>query len=208
MYFMGQLARLPMTARQKFEEAAYFYNQMLALRTDFRRFPFYLSAFLSALRSVTFYLQKQYSGDDPFREWYGIKQQEMEADPVLKMLNKKRVGVVHRQPVDLYYDLGFKWREEHDEYIETTQFEVSITMGADGLIKMRMKPNAEAEEEDVTAWIKWVFKPDDEADVMESCDAGLQKIDAILKELELLRVEAGLPADEEIEELLAEVEEA
>jgi hypothetical protein len=43
---------------------------------------------------------------------------------------------------------------------------------------------------------------------MESCDAGLQKIDAILKELELLRVEAGLPADEEIEELLAEVEEA
>ena len=146
-----------MTARQKFEEAAYFYNQMFALRTDFRRFPFYLSAFLSALRSVTFYLQKQYSGDDRFCEWYAIKQQEMDGDPVLKLLNKKRVGVVHREPVDLYYDLGFKWREEHGEYIETTQFEVSMTTGPDGLIKMRMKPHAESEEEDVMPWIKWVF---------------------------------------------------
>lgn len=195
-----------MTARQKFEEAAYFYNQMFALRTDFRRFPFYLSAFLSALRSVTFYLQKQYTGDDRFRDWYVVKQQQMDADPVLRLLNKKRVGVVHREPVDLCYDFGFKWREEHGEYIETTQFEVSITTGPDGLVKMRMKPNVNAEEEDVTLWIKWVFKPDDQVDVMESCYAGLEKIDAILKELEHLRVEAGLPAGEEIEELLAEAE--
>ena len=42
---------------------------------------------------------------------------------------------------------------------------------------------------------------------MESCYAGLERVDAILKELEQLRVGAGLPADEEIEELLAEAEE-
>ena len=59
----SQLVRLPVTARQKFDEAVYFYNQMVALGTNIVVFPYYLSAFLSALRSVTWYLQKQYTNN-------------------------------------------------------------------------------------------------------------------------------------------------
>jgi hypothetical protein len=61
MQMHGQMARVPVTARQKFSEAAYFYNGMLAHRTNPVVFPYYLSAFVSALRSVTIYLQKQYA---------------------------------------------------------------------------------------------------------------------------------------------------
>ena len=57
MEFFGQIARVPVTAPQKFDEAAYFYNRMFAYRTNVLIFPYYLSAFLSALRSVTMYLQ-------------------------------------------------------------------------------------------------------------------------------------------------------
>ena len=39
----SQLVRLPVTARQKFDEAVYFYNQMVALGTNIVVFPYYLS---------------------------------------------------------------------------------------------------------------------------------------------------------------------
>jgi hypothetical protein len=90
MKIFGQMARVPITARQKFKEAAYFYNSILALRTNVVLFPYYLSAFLSALRSVTMYLQKQYSRDPLFASWYPQKQIEMADDPILRMLNKMR----------------------------------------------------------------------------------------------------------------------
>ena len=49
MQMHGQMARVPVTARQKFSEAAYFYNGMLPHRTNPVVFPYYLSAFVSAL---------------------------------------------------------------------------------------------------------------------------------------------------------------
>ena len=62
----GRMARVPVTARQKFNEAAYFYNAMLKHRLNVIIFPYYLSAFLSALRSVTYYLQKQGAHNEQF----------------------------------------------------------------------------------------------------------------------------------------------
>src|SRR5262249_20144073 len=116
----GRMARVPVTARQKFNEAAYFYNGMFAHRLNVIIFPYYLSAFLSALRSVTLYLQTQYAHNVAFSTWYSEKQDEMRADPILKMLVENRNTVVHREPFDLFFNRGFKMPEKHGEYIETT----------------------------------------------------------------------------------------
>src|SRR5574341_1334722 len=62
-------------------------------------FAFYLSAFLSASRSITFYLQKQYGNQQGFREWYCVEQTKMNADNDLKYLNEARVEDVHRKPI-------------------------------------------------------------------------------------------------------------
>jgi hypothetical protein len=70
MQLHGQMVRVPVTARQKFHEAAYLYNGMFANRTNSVVFPYYLSAFVSALRSVTYYMQKQYAREPRFCEWY------------------------------------------------------------------------------------------------------------------------------------------
>jgi hypothetical protein len=194
----GRMARVPITARQKFNEAAYFYNGMFSLRTNVVIFPYYLSAFLSALRSVTWYLQKQYAHDPRFAAWYPQKQAEMRADPVLRMLDKNRDAVVHREPFDLYFRRGFEMPEKYGEYIETTHFEQIEDETPDGRIRTRIRVGADAQEEEVVPWITWHFSEKDKEDVMNHCHAGLEKIDAILKELELLRIGMGLPPDEEI----------
>jgi hypothetical protein len=168
----GQMARVPVTARQKFNEAAYFYNGMLSQRLNERIFPYYLSAFLSALRSVTWYLQKQYAHNEHFATGYAEKQAEMRADPVLKMLAENRSGltvVVHREPFDLFFNRGFKMPEKYGNYIETTFFEQIEDSTPEGVIATKTRVGKVAPEEAVEPWITWHFTEDDPQDVMNHC---------------------------------------
>jgi len=198
MEWSGQMARVPVTARQKFSEAAYFYNRMLEHRRNVVIFPYYLSGFLSALRSVTMYLQKQYAADKRFNDWYPSKQTEMSADPILKNLNEKRVAVVHREPFELHFRKGYRLPERYGDYIETTHFELAESVTPDGWLEMTIKVGEEGLPEPVEPWVTWHFGPDDSADVMNYCYSGLEKLDAILKELVNLRIGLGLPPDEEM----------
>jgi hypothetical protein len=194
----GRMARVPITARQKFNEAAYFYNGMLAHRLNVIIFPYYLSAFLSALRSVTWYLQKQYAHNEDFAAWYSEKQAEMRADPVLKMLAENRTAVVHREPFDLFFNRGFKMPKKYGDYIESTFFEQIEDQTTEGVITTKIRVAKDAPEETVEPWITWHFTEGDQQDVMNHCYVGLERLDAILKELETRRADMGLVADEEI----------
>jgi hypothetical protein len=195
----GQMARVPVTAHQKFDEAAHFYNGMLAHRNNPVVFPYYLSAFVSALRSVTYYLQKQYAHDPRFQEWYTKKQVEMKAEPVLKLLHDKRNTALHVEPFDLYFRQGFKFPEKYGGVIETTHLEVTEKPDPMGEIKITLKVGKDGEVEQVEPLISWHFTEDDTKDVMNHCYDGLEKIQAVLKELVALRLEKGLPEDEEIQ---------
>ena len=66
---------------------------------DDELFAYNLSAFLSAARTITWYMQKQYKHRDGFAQWYCQKQIEMSADPELEYLNDARVEAVHTEPV-------------------------------------------------------------------------------------------------------------
>jgi hypothetical protein len=180
--------------RQKFDEAAYFYNGMFANRTNSIVFPYYLSAFVSALRSVTYYMQKQYAHEPRFTEWYARKQEEMKADVVLKMLHDKRNPALHVEPFDLYFKQGFKFPERFGGVIETTHLEVREETDPTGRIKMTLKVGPDGVPEEVEPQISWHFREgreDDPKDVMQHCHEGLEKMAGILRELESL----GLPSE-------------
>lgn len=194
----AQLERVESTASQKFREAAFFYDQMFACAANVEKMPFFLSAFLASLRSVTFYLQKQYSGDVRFATWYPGKQSQMESDPILRLLNQKRNAVLKREPFDLFFRYGYTLPEKYGEYIETNELQLEVRTDKQGWLRIKLKATPESEWEDVEPWIVWRFKEEDEVDVINICYQGLEKVDAILKELTAIRIGMGLPADEEI----------
>lgn len=194
----GQMARVPVTAHQKFDEAAYFYNGMFANRNNSRVFPYYLSAFVSALRSVTYYLQKQYAHDPRFKEWYAKKQEQMKADAVLRLLHDKRNTALHIEPFDLFFNQSFRFPEKYGGVITTTHLVVEEKTDPTGEIKMSLKVGEDGQAEDVEPSISWHFTEDDPKDVMNHCYEGLEKVQAILGELATLRRESRLSADEEI----------
>ena len=64
---------------------------------DDNTFTYNFSAFLSAFRSITFYMQHEYAGSDGFYEWYSKKKIEMSTDDELKFLSDARTDNVHKE---------------------------------------------------------------------------------------------------------------
>lgn len=103
MLVKAEMVPLPVSAHGKFNEAIYFFNRLLESKTNVCLFPHHLSAFLSALRSVTFYLQAQFRENPAFVEWYPKKQDEMRDDPLLRMLKELRDEALHARPLTLRF---------------------------------------------------------------------------------------------------------
>jgi hypothetical protein len=62
-------------------------------------FKYNLSAFLSAARSVTLFLQKEYAATPGFEEWWAARQVELRADTRMSFFNEKRVETIHIRPL-------------------------------------------------------------------------------------------------------------
>ena len=86
----------------KFMEAHYFIEQMMNEYHNPVPFRFNLNAFLQALRSVTWFLQKEFSSRDGFKEeWYPLQQDKMRADSLLRAFVEGRNIVVKQRSLEI-----------------------------------------------------------------------------------------------------------
>lgn len=91
---------VPMTStRDKLNETRYFLECMKASSFHVDAFRYNLSAFLSAARSVTFVMQKEFSSIAGFNGWYATQVEEMSKDKFMKYLDRQRDIVIHERPV-------------------------------------------------------------------------------------------------------------
>ena len=188
MLIKAQMVPLPVTAGEKFREAVYFLNRMIETRTNVYLFPFHFSAFLSALRSVTFYLQAQFNENAAFETWYKKKQQEIRNDPLLRMLKEMRDEALHARPIQLQFLHGPTLPKEG---IGTTHFEMSANTDDKGEVRVRIKVGADGEETEVPPVVRWVVDLPDEVDILQACDSGLRKIQMLLEEWHQLSNASG-----------------
>lgn len=85
--------------RHKLQETQYFLSMMKLTFENDITFSYNLSAFLSAVRSITWHMQNQYRHEVDFNRWYESKQKEMRADRPLTYLNDARVETVKKKSV-------------------------------------------------------------------------------------------------------------
>jgi hypothetical protein len=203
MQIFGQMVRVPITARQKLSEAGYFYNGMLSNRTNVIVFPYFFSAFVSAFRSVTFFLQTQYGSKDSFKAWYAEKVTIMGADPVMVMLNKSRRAIVHLEPIDLFFTQGFEMPAKYNGVITTKHFELIQGQDQTGQVTMKIKLDSDGTEDEVIPKVAWHISEDDRTDLLQHCYHGLETLERILTELEGLRSSMGLAPDPDVSDFPA-----
>jgi hypothetical protein len=78
----------------KLLEAEYFLNQMMALQSDYFKFTFNLSAFLSATRSVLYFMREELQGSRN-QPWFDNK---MNSTDILKFFKSTRDLNIHIRP--------------------------------------------------------------------------------------------------------------
>ena len=111
---MDEATECPLSeTHDKFDEAHYFIERMMVEYHEPMAFRSNLNAFLQALRSVTFVLQKEFSSRDGFKEWYCEQQKTMKKDPLLRKFAEGRTIVVHRRSLEISSKVAiglFRWR--------------------------------------------------------------------------------------------------
>ncbi|MCH7719981.1 MAG: hypothetical protein IH988_03185 [Planctomycetes bacterium] len=80
----------------KYEEAKYFLSRVVEHYHHPWEFQFNLNAFIQAYRNITFMLQSEPVKPKGFAPWYGQKQEEMRANPLLRNLVEARNVVVKK----------------------------------------------------------------------------------------------------------------
>ncbi|WP_152423079.1 hypothetical protein [Natrinema versiforme] len=148
-------------------------------------FRFNLSAFLSAARSVTIYLQKQYTGQPEFDEWYEEKQQEMRDSSLFEAMKEAR-----------NHTLKESYPRIQELYVETTSIdEISeISIRASGInsgdILRESAPHIDIPGDDVEIQKVGVLSNilDEEYNrkpLCEICREYLEELDILLSEWEV-----------------------
>jgi len=161
--------------RHKFRETEHFLARMNECFEQDDEFRFSLSAYLSAARSITFYMRKQYRHVPGFSQWYCERQIEMQADPELKYLNDLRVEAVHTEPTGL-------------GATRQGTFTADAVIASPALVAEQPQVAPEAQEHTASG-VRTVrrFLPEFHGmDVVPFCDAQLQKLESLLDECERL----------------------
>ena len=158
--------------RHKLQEAEHFlFNMKQTLEHD-NVFYYNLSAFLSAARTITSYMQKQYKHRNGFGEWYCPKQLKMKDDPELMYLNKARVEAIHTETI-----------ETGATRIKASSMGLTVgkdTPEAEQVKEAKSKPSAQSSPKTVRRF----FPEFKDMDVMEFGEKQLVKLTKIVEECE------------------------
>ena len=100
MNYNGDMMTADATSTEiKLGEAEFFLNEMKNNLQNTRILSYYVSAFVSAARSVTLFMQKEYSRTPGFDEWYSRQVESMKQDPIWKFFNDQRQITIHKEPI-------------------------------------------------------------------------------------------------------------
>jgi hypothetical protein len=165
----------------KLDEAKYFLSQLKVNIINVSKFKYNLSAFLSAIRSVTFFLQKECGHLPGFKEWYSEKQESMKKDPCMTFFNEKRISEIHIQRNPLRKETKVTYHDEVSLVDSVIVFLVRSDGSADirqsgpGVHKMGEKVEPKAEH-------LWYFEDFKDKDLIQLCEEHIIKIETLLND--------------------------
>lgn len=194
-----QNQRFRVSARQKLEEAVFFFNQMVFYQNNVFAFPCFFSAFLSAHRSVTLYLQAQYNKNAAFSEWWDSQRKRLSDDSDMKWLLSQRNAVAHVAPIDLFYRQRFDTSDEiRERMAQSLEHEFTQIVKEDGEVAATFRAGSSDTAEAIPTSLNWNMTLDGGGrHVLTVCEHGLNVLVEIIADLENRRREMGLEPDPE-----------
>lgn len=161
------------STEEKLEEAEYFLGLMKKDPLDHSKFKFHLSAFLSASRSITFIMQKEFK-NKKFKDWYAKKQKEFDSNPLLAYFNNKRVISTHQEVIRPNKHVTIKLRDSLSINTQLGQVEIILNgKTRDSKIiesKKNVSRSGESHLKEPEILYRWFFDDKPEADLLSLCE--------------------------------------
>lgn len=170
-----------MNAEQKLNEAKYFLKQTGITSNDSEEFSYNLSAFLSAARSVTWCLQKEFSKHPKFADWYNRKQEEMRHDKLMNFFNKKRNFVLKEKLPDLR-----RGTKVSTNLLPSLLFTDSVTIkisepeGSTKVEKIEYTPSGNKKKTTIPFQKVYFFEEFSDRNVIELCEEHIKRLESII----------------------------
>jgi hypothetical protein len=176
--------------REKLQEAMYFLQRMENEQADRDTFKYNLSAFLSAARSVTCYMQKEFARVPDFEEWYATEQEAMQRDPVMPFFLKARNRTLHQE----YVPTRARIRVDVEDSVGVSDSVAVVVRRADGTLERRDTEKQQTEQpaspppsKPSVEW-KWYFQDPPsgakEKDAMALCAGYVSALGALVDRCE------------------------
>jgi len=152
-------------------------------------FIYNLSAFLSAGRSITFFMQKEYRETKfkkKFNEWYENKQKEMKKDADFEFFNDMRVATIHEASVIPDQTLELKQPEKIfiSDSLLIQQVDKDGNIIAERKINSKKEKKSQPSKKETTFKRSWRFKERPDRAVLELCQEYISKLEKIVVECE------------------------
>ena len=87
-------------SRRKLAEAAFFLGKIEKVERQLPDFNYYLSAYFSAARSVSWILKAEYSKESWFSSWHASFNASADEEDFMKIINSIRIRTEKHEPVD------------------------------------------------------------------------------------------------------------
>ncbi|MBI3251861.1 MAG: hypothetical protein HYZ52_00880 [Candidatus Omnitrophica bacterium] len=166
----------------KLNEAKYFLDRAKESPFHTDAFRYNISAFLSASRSITFMMKKEFFSVPGFEKWYEKKVGEMRQDKFMKYLDRQRDITIHERPVQSH---------PHVSLIEETTGEgtkdlvvLYHLMGTGGATVNVVRSRPLITTAKPTGKIRCCFDDILDEDVMTLCEKHIAKLSKITNECE------------------------
>lgn len=176
-----------MLAEEKLEEAKYFLDKLVGSTENERHVKFNVSAFLSAARSVTLYLQKEFHDNPNFQSWYISKQKEMKRDSLLEFFKEKRNFVLKEEYGKFRQHLGATI-PENIHVAESVLVKLVRANGTTEEIKAEPQPppQEQKDKDEATLSHKWFLEDYPDVDVITLCQEYIDKLSSLIEEAKVI----------------------
>ena len=177
-----------MLADAKLREAEYFLGCMDATAERPNEFQHNLSALLSAARSVTWYLQSEFTGDPRFESWYEEKRDLLSVDAEAKFFNDARVRTVHVREVTTRKQVNITI---HDSIGMSDALKIEVIRDGKVVETREVPPSVVRPPEPAPPKVEITYYfpdlPGGEKEVLSACGSHLAKLRVMLDEWRKLK---------------------
>jgi len=180
---MGERLKINASGREKLAEARFFLGLMeRSVESDV--FIYFLSAFLSALCSVTapIKLQPHMGIDERYKSWKKEMDDGLLRDTDLILLCEMRNGEVHKIPTDKLQSMGASFPEGLDLSAPGSYIELDLRGGKP--VGRHKVGDAPVQAHPVN--VSWRFNTAGSPDVVETCRRGLAVIEKVIASREAM----------------------